>query len=678
MGHFLLLALAALLLGAAAVRVASLAAPGGLERLLSAAALGVAAAVVEALALGLAGAGASPPALLGAAALTWAGVWALAPAPAESLGEEGRRFWAGLGLAERVALGALAGALAALVAWMVRHPWFGIDGVLYHSTEIAAWVDSGKPGSSVTINEALPFAAYPLTNEVALTWACGLARSFVPVAPWMGAMLALLVAATWLGARTAGAGRATAALAAAALALLPVTVFQLNGPNTDLPALAWLVTCGALCLAATRRGPRPLLLGPAVVAAGLAVGTKTTVAPLVLLALLAAGWALRGRLRALRRPLLAALGLAVAAGGVWYVRNLLDHGSPLWPFLRLPGGDPLPELFARYGDALLDRPRVTVEAHWPAYRDDLAGGLLLLGGALLAPLLARRRDVLAAAGATALGLVLWMRAPFTALSEVPVLAEAAASTDRYLMPTLAAAALTLVLASRAGGVGALFARAALSGAVVWSLVRLADVGFPVRPSAGTLLIGAALGAAAAWALRPFMVRAATAPAAALLAAVALAAGADGWLERHARTRGFDAQVASFFAARPGWADGEAPVAMEPVTAGPLAGDRLTHRVELIRSGETCARIERRRRAGWIVLFDIARASPVPLRTPAARCLAGETPAYEAPALKVFSPRQTATRSSARSTSPARSEKSSTPIAAARGSSRRRARASSAS
>ena len=694
-GHLAMLGVAAALLGGAAVRLASVVAPAGLERVVSAAAVGVALAVVEALALGLVGAGSSPAALLGAALLTWAALRALAPAPAASLGAEARRAWAGLETWERVALGAVAGALVAFTAWMLRHPSFGIDGILYHSTEVVAWVDSGEPGSSVTINEPLPFGSYPLTNEVALTWACGIARSFVPVAPWMAGMLALLAASSWLGARTVGASRPVAALAAASLALLPVTVFQLNGPNTDLPALAWLVTCAALALAATRpgatgagrpaRGARPELLAPALVAAGLAVGTKTTAAPLALLALAVAAWPLRGRLRGAARPLAGAAVLAVAVGALWYLRNLVEHGSPLWPFVRLPGGDPLPELFERYGNSLLDAPRATVDAHWPAYRDDLAGGLVLLAGALVAPLLSRSRAVLGAAGATALGLLLWTRAPFTGLPGVDVLAGAAASTDRYLMPTLAAATLTLVLASRGSpeadarsgesaarerprsrlaarrGRGPRWgppaARGLLGAAVLWDLVRLADVGFPVRPSTATLLAGAAAGAVAAWALRPFLLRAVPAPARlpalTFLAALALAPAADGWLARHARTQQFDASVASFFAAQPGWEDTDEPVAMEPATAGPLAGDRLSHRVELIRSHESCARIARRRREGWVVLFDIARASPVALETPAARCLAGQRPVYAAPALRVFAPLHTATRSSAESRSASR-------------------------
>jgi hypothetical protein len=671
---FLLLGAATLLLGGAAVRIASLAAPGGLERAVAAVVVGVALAVAETLLLGLVGLSADRAALLGAAALTYGAARALLPAP-RSLGGELVAAWGRRSAPERAAVGALAGAVAALTAWLVRHPAFGVDGIYDHSAEIASWVHSGRAGWFVTINEALPFSNYPLTGEVALTWACGLSRSFVPVAPWMGGMLALLAAAAWLGARELGAGRLAAGLGAGVLALLPVTVAQLNGPNTDLPALAFLVSCGALC-AASRRHPG--LLAPAVLAAGLAIGIKTTAAPLALSALALAAVHHRARLRGLARPLALATAGTLAIGGVWYLRNLIAHGSPLWPFVPGPWGDPAPPVFD-LGHTFLEHPRATLDARWPAYRSDLAGGVVVLVAGVLSPLLSRRPAVLGAAGATALSILLWMRAPFTGLPGVDVLEQTAASTDRYLMPSIAAGTLALALASRGRGPGALAARCLLALAVGWELARVADLGFPVRPSAATLLVGAAIGIVAALALRPavrLVPKAARVPVAVLAAALALAPGVDGWLERHARAQQLDASVAEYFADLPGWQDDTRPIAMEPIVAGPLSGDRIEHPVQLIRSHETCAQVAARRARGWVVVYEVTRKSAVPLAAPALRCLAGERPDYAAPGVRVFGPRPTASRSSAPSRPSGRRKKSSSPIVPARGSATRRARASS--
>lgn len=140
------------------------------------------------------------------------------------------------------------------------------------------------------------YEAYPPVNELLLAWGVGIAGSFVAVSLWAPGTMALLAAAAWAGMRRLGIDRLAAAFALAALATTPILVFQLNTIHTDLPALAWLVCCASLCAAAMRS---PGMLVPALCAAGLGVGTKTTVLPLAVACLGLASYAQRARLRGL-------------------------------------------------------------------------------------------------------------------------------------------------------------------------------------------------------------------------------------------------------------------------------------------------------------------------------------------------------------------------------------------
>ncbi|HVE69520.1 MAG TPA: hypothetical protein VNB64_13165, partial [Solirubrobacteraceae bacterium] len=271
--HALLGAAVAALFGAGS-RVAARATAVPLERAVSAVVLAAAAAVTQALALGLVGLGTDPIALGLAAGATWVlARWRLPEPPGRGLSTAALERWRELGPAERAALGAAAGALGAWGVWALHRPAIGLDGVVYHLTEIVGWVHSGRPGEIQRITYEYPVGNYPVTNEVLLAWATGLARSFVPGALSTLAALGLALTAGWMGLRALGVARVAAALALAAVVTLPLTVQQLGGPNTDLPALAWLVTAGALCACAARR---PALLAVALVAAALAVGTKTT------------------------------------------------------------------------------------------------------------------------------------------------------------------------------------------------------------------------------------------------------------------------------------------------------------------------------------------------------------------------------------------------------------------
>ncbi len=645
--HHALLGLSALALGTAALRIASLAAPGGLEWLIAAAPIAAGAAAIEALALGLVGGSGDAFALTAAAVATWAAVHVLLPAPTIRPLEELARWWRGLSPGQRALGGALAGSGLVLLGWFLRHPLVGEDGVTYHLPIAANWVQHGQAGSVVDVSYGLPAGNYPVTNELLIAWAMSLSGSLVAVTVWTPLLVVLAAGAAWLGLRTCSVPPAPAALATAGLCVLPLVVGHLNEPSTDTAALAWLV-CGAGLCAASRR--RPALLAPAILAFGLGVGSKTTALPLAALTLALALYATRAQLRRIA-PLLALAGVAaVGVGGVWYLRNLVDHGSPLWPFVALPWGDPSPRSIALLRYSLLDRPGATLGGHLGDYLDAVSGGLVLLAGALAAPLLARTRSVAAAAGATGLALLLWCNAPVTGRGDIPVLDGLALTTTRYLLPVLAAALLTLALAARERTTGGRIATLLLIAGVAWAVVDDLGLGFPSLPSGALLLVAAAGGGLVGWAAGRVGIpgpRAAAATAAVATAAAAggLALGASGYVARHTPTWKHPiAQLTTWFVAQPQFAHRDRPVAMAANLDGALVGDELQHRLDLIPAREGCAAVRARLSRGWVVIPIVPRLAirgqPEGL-TPdlgsAPGCLSSLRPAYASGPFVVYAP-----------------------------------------
>jgi hypothetical protein len=634
-GHHALLVLAVCAIALAGWGLAARSAPLGAERILAAATYATALVVLETLALGLVGLGASPVALTVAAVLSW--LAARMP---------GRRVHIGAVAAAGLGVAAVVG------VWQLRYPAVGVDGAAYHLPEVAQWVASGHVGTVLTVSSQFPTGSYPLVNEIVLTWGTAIGRSWVFQTFWAPGTYVLAAVAGWTGLRALGVPPLRAALAVAAVLLVPDAVRPLNTPKNDLPALAWLVTSGALAA----RGRT----APAILAAGLAVGTKTTTAPLAALVLVLS-------VRPPLRPLLWPAVAAAVLGGLWYVRNTIQHGWPVWPISSGPTGDPIPETMSRIHVSMLQRPSETLtSARLSTYADLIAGGLVLFGGGILAWFACRRRSVAIASVATLASVLLYAAAPYTGNIGDPLL-DLSLVTTRYLLPAMACGAVALALAGRIGTL-------LLAGSIVWSLARDATFGYPYYPGAGTVLAGAVAGVAAAAVIRrvPRLSLALGLPA----AAVALGLAAPGWLGRVGNVANQStAGLERWFDARPGFADGHEPVAMAPVVDGPLAGDRVTHDVRLIPSDEPCAAVLERMRKGWLVVrfggFDYL----LPAHT-APGCLAGVRPLATVGEWRIY--RQIATRSSAASGSPARSSKSSGVIAAASGSSSRRWRLSSAS
>jgi len=625
-----LLGVSVLALGTAALRAAAPLAEAGLARVLVAATFGVSAAVCEALLLGLVGLGGSTAALVLAALATWALTRAMLPAPVVPGGSELAAWWSGCSRAARAGFGALAGAAVAWIIWQLVHPAIGFDSVHYHLPEIVIWVQRGHPGSIEPLVPGLPVGNYPLTAEVSVEWSMAIARSFVPFVLWPWATLALTAVAGFAGLRALRVSRLGAALAVAALCTnLWLLAWQSNGSLTDPPALAWLVTCAGLCALALKR---PSLLAVAVVAGGLSVGCKTTTVPLVLVSLALGGWAVRASLRTLAPALGLALIAALAVGGVWYVRNLITHGSPFWPIVATPWGDAVPPAVRAVHTSFLDHPRTTIAGLGHQYLRRFGGSLLLLLGAILVAIAVPRRRVVTAAGVVAATALVWASSPVTGLPTAPGMQETIFSTTRYLLPVLAAAVTVLALASGTRIQSGRLALLILAIAAIVNLVQTLQLPFPDAPAAATPLLGALAGAIAARSAdvvrapgvrdRGIVSQAVATLVAAGLGAL-LAIPARGFVARHGLSGGLlTSGVVAHLADLPGGG----PVATTPAFIAPLAGDDLRHRLDDVPYGDGCRRVQALARTDWIVVAR-DRSATVPLGH-VARCLTGWRPFYE--------------------------------------------------
>jgi hypothetical protein len=599
------------------------------------------------LALGLAGLAGSISALAAGPIVGWAVTrWLMPGMPGGILAAMFDRWARASALQRAVTLG-LVGLLAGAVVEVARQPAFGVDAVAYHLPDVLGWLHSGHAGAVQTFSYDFPVGYYPVTTEVLLTWPLGISRSFAPLAAFSPAFAGLTLLGLWRLLAKLRVPRGVALSSLAAFATLPVFLVGLiaTGVGTDLPAVAWLSCTAALSAGAAER---PALLGPALLAAGLGVGTKTTVAPLAAAALLAGAWGARRALRPARGWLtLGAVG-ALLVGGPWYVRDALSHGWPLWPFNSGPGGDPLPHAMKLFDASFLSRPGPTVSASPSLYLKWLAGGLGMMVGALAIPLLARSRTALLAAALALASLLAWAAAPFTGIAPSPLLAPLALTTLRYLLAAFGACAVAVALAGRdASPVGRRVVICLFGAAIVGSLIADLALGYPAVPRLQYLIAGAVVGVAAG-ALWP---RAAlSAPSkltdasvrglgggsvlvslrvlAGLLAAVLLALAGPNWLWRELKAGTSEAPVVAFMLAQPGFASGNQPIASAPAVLATLAGPRLRHPISLIAANEPCARVKARLSSGWVVVWPHEYAPGITTTFDAAQCLQGVRPVFD--------------------------------------------------
>jgi hypothetical protein len=622
LAHHALLGIAVACLAGAGWRIADRASPSGLSRVLAAVVLAVALAVLEALGLGLVRLADSSLVLAVAAVATYLIGRRLLPRPALGARSELATWWEGGDTRARIMAGAAAGTWLLWMAWQLRHPYLSHDGFTYHLPLASEWAQNGRPGEIVDVIEGVPVANYPVTNEVFLSWALALSSSWVAASLWTPTMLAILVCGAVVGLRALRVPGAAIVAAVAAFALQPLVTTQLGAPLTDVVAAGWLVAAAALCVSSLGR---PALLPIALVAAALSFGTKTTGTLLLVVALAVSVVVNRRAIRGLPAAWALVVPLALAVGGVWTARNLLTHGSPLWPFVTTSWGDPVPPAFAAIDASFLDHPRAMLQGRVANYLDVLAGSFLLLIGVAVALVTARTRAVAAVSALAGVALLVWAAAPYTGIADSTALAVGA---TRYMLPALATCTLALALAARdASAWGRRLVLTVLWTAAFFSAGRTWDFGFPYVPALGAVILWLAIGAAAALVIAraPRAARSALAAAGAGVAVLLVSGSASGYIARHAEAELSDASLLRAASSSPAFTDGDLDIAMGPATVALLRGDHLRHRLAFLDGATSCRSARSRLNDGWVVLQRMPETAAY---RHLAACLRAGRPRYE--------------------------------------------------
>jgi hypothetical protein len=299
--------------------------------------------------------------------------------------------------------------------------------------------------------------------------------------------------------------------------------------------------------------------------------------------------------------------LALGTGGVWYIRNLVTHGSPLWPFTSTPWGDPQPPGFRTY-TSLLQDPSATLHGRTGPYLALASGGILLVLGGFAAGVVGRGRATRLAGAAVLLGLLVWAASPTSGLSRFASL-SAPVSQLRYLLPVIATAALGLVLLARDRPSSGLVIRATFVAVIAWNvgqdLFGGTSPAFPVK----ALVVGAVAGAASFWLSRRFVPATRWAGPAALAGGLAVLVALLGVSVRNHDARlaandlTFDQKLARYMARQPGFLRSTSGVAMAPELSGTLVGYRLRHRLRLLSLPAPCADLAALRQHSWVIVRD---------------------------------------------------------------------------
>ena len=368
--------------------------------------------------------------------------------PTPATGPAGR----GVDVATLVALAIAAAAMlhfAADVRPKLTTGMTGFDSTWYHGPFAAGFFQTGNTFDLHFIAPQFLAWFYPANSE--LFHAIGMVafgRDILSPLLNLGWFIGCLFA-VWCIGRPFGVAPVSLALGAIALSI-PALADQAGEARNDIVGIFFLLAAAAIAVsawAARPDGDRGLPTGALIVtglAAGLAAGTKLNF--LLPGAVLVIGLAAIAPQGARWRALTAAAVAALAGGGYWYLRNLLQTGNPL-PWVRDLGPISLPApeqaLGGREGHSVLGY--LTDGSVWSDwFLPGLHGGLgllwpLLAGLALAGLLLCLGRGaspllrVLGVAGLAAA--LAWLVAP-TSASGPPGMPRGFESGLRYLAPAL--------------------------------------------------------------------------------------------------------------------------------------------------------------------------------------------------------------------------------------------------
>ena len=236
------------------------------------------------------------------------------------------------GPALRILLAATALSAVGLLALVYRVPPNNQDGLTYHMTRVAVYLQHGNLETWAAPD--LRLTVLPANAELLILWQVALLRhdltaGLVQLMCWLGTMLA----AFGIG-QEAGLSRPRAAFGALAFGALPAAVLQATSVQNDLTTAFFVAAALYFASRALAGGwPDALLAGASF---GLGLGTKPTAA--LALPAIALFLAARARARGGSWPwrTLARLGAAgvigvVLLGAYVYAQNLRRYGSPSGP-----------------------------------------------------------------------------------------------------------------------------------------------------------------------------------------------------------------------------------------------------------------------------------------------------------------------------------------------------------
>ena len=235
-----------------------------------------------------------------------------------------------------VAVLAIAAAAWRFYAGLVLPP-YAYDALTYHLTIVASWI-SGENLEPTALS--LCCSRYPATGELLFAWPA-LFTGGDTIVDVVQLVLALVASvATGAIAHALGA-RASGAVAAACLFFLtPVVLAQTTTNYVDLVTTAGTLVALYFAIRFLQAepfggpagvAPRPALLVPAGIGAGIALGTKATgilVVVVIGALLMARIWRARSPLT---MPIAAFLAPVLLIGSFWYLRNLFETGNPVDP-----------------------------------------------------------------------------------------------------------------------------------------------------------------------------------------------------------------------------------------------------------------------------------------------------------------------------------------------------------